>query len=489
MSDIPPTDESTDIPPPPPPPGAEPIDDGVPFYEGLRRSRSDRVLAGVAGGLGHYFGVDPVIVRVGFVLLAIFGGGSGFLLYLLAWAVIAKEGGGETSAMRALRGSPEGNRGLLFLVLMVGAILILASPLVWFSGFGIGDGLALPLLLVAAGVAFLIWPADRDWQPASRRAADPAPPPPPAPPAPDPSRDPDTYIDDDIDSMEPATHPETGEPMSTGAEIRMELRSARDEVKSELAEARDSFRQQRQGWRHGYRAERAQRAARRAQRPPRPPKPAPFLGPLTIAVLLVVAGVSMVGEQSDWWNLDPAVYAGAVLAIIGLGLVISAWFGRARGLIFAGIAVLPFAWAIAAIDLDWHEGIGEQTDVVRTVADLDDDYTFGVGEYQVDLSELDLAGGDHTLEVGLSVGELTIWVPDTMNVGVQADARLGEIEILGRDTFAYDDEFEPSLAAGFPGTDPGRLLIDADLGIGALRILECDPNTGAQEFGGLTPCP
>ncbi|MEM8705327.1 MAG: LiaF domain-containing protein, partial [Actinomycetota bacterium] len=426
------------------------------------------------------FAVDPVIIRIGFVLLTVIGGGSGVLLYLLGWLIIAKEGDGDTNAMRALRGSPEGNRGLLLIVLVLGALFILGSPLIFFGGFGIGDGRALPLLLVAAGVAFLIWPGDRDWQPTPRR-------PRPA----DPVANPDAFATeaaaDDLDSTEPALDPETGAPMSTRDEIRMELRTARDEVKSELAEARDSFRDQRREWRHGYRAER--RAQRRAARPPREPKPAPFLGPLTIAVLLVFAGVSMVGEQADWWDLDPAVYAGTTLAIIGLGLVVSAFFGRARGLIFAGLIVLPIAWGIAAIDLDWHEGVGEQTDVVRTITELEDNYSFGVGEYELDLSQLELLGEDRTIEVGLTIGELRIWIPDTMNVGVQADARLGELELLGRDTFAYDDEFEPSVAAGFPGTEPGTLLIDADVGLGVIRVFECDPDVDAQPTGALVTCP
>jgi phage shock protein PspC (stress-responsive transcriptional regulator) len=50
------------------------------------RSRDNRVLLGVAGGLGERLGVDPVLVRVAFAVLAI-AGGSGVVLYLLAWAV------------------------------------------------------------------------------------------------------------------------------------------------------------------------------------------------------------------------------------------------------------------------------------------------------------------------------------------------------------------------------------------------------------------
>ena len=50
----------------------------------LRRSRTDRKIAGVAGGLGRHFDIDPTIVRVAFVVLAFFGG-AGLLLYGVGW--------------------------------------------------------------------------------------------------------------------------------------------------------------------------------------------------------------------------------------------------------------------------------------------------------------------------------------------------------------------------------------------------------------------
>ncbi|GAB5521045.1 MAG: hypothetical protein RhofKO_32960 [Rhodothermales bacterium] len=50
----------------------------------LTRSRSDRVVAGVCGGLANYFGWDPTIVRVGYVLLSIFlAGFPGILAYII----------------------------------------------------------------------------------------------------------------------------------------------------------------------------------------------------------------------------------------------------------------------------------------------------------------------------------------------------------------------------------------------------------------------
>jgi phage shock protein C len=57
----------------------------------LYRSRSDRMIAGVCGGLGEYLGVDPVWLRLFFVLL-LFATGFGFWAYLILWIIVPEEG-------------------------------------------------------------------------------------------------------------------------------------------------------------------------------------------------------------------------------------------------------------------------------------------------------------------------------------------------------------------------------------------------------------
>jgi phage shock protein C len=52
----------------------------------LYRSQTDRMLAGVCGGLARYFNIDPTVVRLVFVVLAL-AGGPGVLLYLLLWII------------------------------------------------------------------------------------------------------------------------------------------------------------------------------------------------------------------------------------------------------------------------------------------------------------------------------------------------------------------------------------------------------------------
>jgi phage shock protein PspC (stress-responsive transcriptional regulator) len=56
----------------------------------LRRSRTDKMIAGICGGLGKYFGLDSTILRLVFVLLLIFAG-TGLLAYLVMWLVIPYE--------------------------------------------------------------------------------------------------------------------------------------------------------------------------------------------------------------------------------------------------------------------------------------------------------------------------------------------------------------------------------------------------------------
>ncbi|HEV8166574.1 MAG TPA: PspC domain-containing protein [Actinomycetota bacterium] len=56
----------------------------------LYRSKTDRKVAGVCGGLAQYFNIDPTLIRVLFVVLAILGG-SGLVLYVALWIIVPRE--------------------------------------------------------------------------------------------------------------------------------------------------------------------------------------------------------------------------------------------------------------------------------------------------------------------------------------------------------------------------------------------------------------
>lgn len=59
-------------------------------YKHLTRSKDERMIAGVAGGVAKYLGVDPVLVRVLFVALTLLGGG-GLVLYVICWMLMKEE--------------------------------------------------------------------------------------------------------------------------------------------------------------------------------------------------------------------------------------------------------------------------------------------------------------------------------------------------------------------------------------------------------------
>jgi phage shock protein PspC (stress-responsive transcriptional regulator) len=68
-----------------------------PEHGALRRPFQDRMLAGVAAGLAHYFGVDVTIVRIAFVVLTVVGG-AGIPLYLAGLLLIPEEGSDQSIA-------------------------------------------------------------------------------------------------------------------------------------------------------------------------------------------------------------------------------------------------------------------------------------------------------------------------------------------------------------------------------------------------------
>ena len=116
----------------------------------LTRSNDDRMIAGVCGGIARHLGVDPTLVRLAAVVLAVLGG-SGVVAYLLAWLVIPDDRSGE--AVAGSFSTQSGNPAWVVGLVLVGLGLVaFVSP---FGHHGDREGLV-PLLLVAGGLA-LLW--------------------------------------------------------------------------------------------------------------------------------------------------------------------------------------------------------------------------------------------------------------------------------------------------------------------------------------------
>jgi len=142
----------------------------------LYRSTTDCMIAGVCGGLGAYLDIDPVVVRLFFVLLAL--GGGGVLIYLLLWIVIPCHEQGEVASGTTIRSGAEeiaqrartlgrdvrasvqdGNPQAAFIVgvalVVLGVVFLMQNlQIVWLRWLHVG--MLWPLLLVIAGVV-LLW--------------------------------------------------------------------------------------------------------------------------------------------------------------------------------------------------------------------------------------------------------------------------------------------------------------------------------------------
>lgn len=113
----------------------------------LYRSK-DRVIAGVAGGLGEYLGVDPVWLRIGFVLLTL-GGGSGFLIYLAMWLIVPERPEGTVVPV-VPRGSLTGAAVVGVVLIAIGSISLVNTVAPWLGQF------VWPAVLIAFGAALVM---------------------------------------------------------------------------------------------------------------------------------------------------------------------------------------------------------------------------------------------------------------------------------------------------------------------------------------------
>jgi phage shock protein PspC (stress-responsive transcriptional regulator) len=119
-----------------------------PTIKRLERSRSDRMLAGVCGGLASYFEIHPAFFRVGFVVLTLLGG-AGIIIYLAAALVMPDQGKEDSVVSAALRNRRDRPWPLIGLALLALAGVILLSHATLWPG---GDAW---IVLLIAGAAIL----------------------------------------------------------------------------------------------------------------------------------------------------------------------------------------------------------------------------------------------------------------------------------------------------------------------------------------------
>lgn len=396
-------------PQPPPQPTAPP-------RPPLRRSRTDRKLAGVAGGLGAYGGVDPLIFRILFVVLTVFGG-SGLLLYALGWLLIPDEGQQESEGQKVLRGRSTSATTTVLAVVLVLVVGVIGARLV----FGDLGGLELFVVVTVGVIVALLLRSNE------RPAAD--------------------QVPGDVHGPVPPP----GEPGAYGQTTGTAY--AVSPSGQGPAEPPPTW-----------------PTAPLPPPPPAPPREKSILGRVTVSVALILVGLmvgwnSMVDNQSDF---RAVAISGVALAVVGGGLLVGAVRGRARGLIVLGVVLTLVTGAIAAADSHVSGGIGERRWTPLTAEAAEREFHLGVGDARLDLTRLP-AGSDVTVDVRLGVGELRVIVPPDAAVDVTGEVGAGTMRLLDQPSMDGTDLMDTARVEP-PSTSGTDITVKASVGLGDLEV-------------------
>jgi phage shock protein PspC (stress-responsive transcriptional regulator) len=399
----------------------------------LTRRTDKRVIAGVASGIAAFLGIEPWIVRIGFVVLVPFGG-FGALAYLIAWLLVPVEGTDRSLASAVVRRPPSGWRSYVGVALILLAVAILAST---FSE----PGVIWAIVLIAFGV-FLF--RQDDPEPPDRRpptGGGPGPgsavataPLPPAPPAstttttaplapPAPGQDPTTPTAD-----LPVWSPPPPPPAPAAA------------------------------W---------------GPPPPRRPRRRPFLGPLTFAVALIVTGLALVLDNLDVVDLTFGQVLAVFLTVLGAGLLVGTWWGRAWGLIPVGLLAVPVV-AIAALagSVPVEGDVAERLFQPTTAAEVRPSYRLTGGELILDLSDVDFGPASPPIEASVAGGRVLVVLPDEVAADIRGRVGVGSLDLLGEvDSGAQVDSTVTKPAATPPAKgDAPTVRLDLQTGFGVIEV-------------------
>jgi phage shock protein PspC (stress-responsive transcriptional regulator) len=409
----------------------------------LRRSKRDKVLAGVCGGLGRYFDLDPVIFRIVLGVLAVTGG-VGLIFYGFAWLLLPVEGDEDSEAKKLLTGRVEGSTLTAVFAALVGCALFLTmldnGELTLFS----------VLVVVALGGA-------GHWSQRRRQTAAPeAGTPEPGKAAPRPAP------------------PETQAPPAPGGPSWWRDPLVKDGTTGPVGSS---------GYLWGPDDTSAPASAPGTPRTDRPAAataavPRGGIGGrvFVLAVLAAAAGTAAVWDSSP---LGRALQIGlaSALAVFGLGMAVSSVKGRTgfgtvllalitTGLL-AGAAALP-----RDIGTDWRRVEWRPA----AVADVQPVYEADTAFATLDLSRLDVAKGS-TLKVSASVeaGRLKVVLPREVTAQADVSVRLGDIHMPGETSqdlrIKSEGETQRATLPPAAGTEAGGTIeLHLHAGVGQVEV-------------------
>ncbi|WP_344603174.1 PspC domain-containing protein [Sporichthya brevicatena] len=402
----------TATPPPPSTASAPP----PPGPRRFRRSRSDRVLAGVCGGLAESLALDPVIVRVLMVVLSFFGG-AGLIVYLACWLLMPEDDRDTSLAERVIARGGSNPWPVLLLAAVLGLAAVLSM------GWVVDDR---GLLLIALFVITAVVLARRESPPAA------APPPFTAPPFTPPPADPTAGPTPPA----PTGWGETGYPAPAGG-------WAPTAPLPPLAPAPPA--------------------------PPAAPRERSILGRLTFCLVLIALGALGMADLAGS-DVPTAAYPALVLAGAGAGLLIGTRYGRGRWLIALGVVgalALPPAVFVDAYRGGWADH--EHAITPLSAAEIASKYEYRGGLVRLDFTQVDFTDQDVSTAVEVGVGDLELVVPPNVDVVTDVDLGIGSVEVFDSEHSGFGVS-RSGRDDGADGPGGGRLTVRIEQGIGHVEV-------------------
>ena len=185
-----------------------------------------------------------------------------------------------------------------------------------------------------------------------------------------------------------------------------------------------------------------------------------------MSVLLIGAGAAALLDSVDAVHITLAAVLASGLIVVGAALVLSAWFGRARGLVPIGILLLLATIPATLIDVPISGGIGDRAYYPASRAELHQEYQLGIGNLVVDVRRVPLANRVTTISATLGIGELNVDVPANVFLDVRAHTGAGSTEIFGRLDDGWPQDTHRFAGAG----ERGVLHLVLRVGAGAVHV-------------------
>jgi phage shock protein PspC (stress-responsive transcriptional regulator) len=432
----------------------------------LVRPTRGRYIAGVCGALGRATNTDPVLWRVVLAVLGFFGG-VGVLIYLIGWLAIPSEGD-TASPIESLVG--RGRSGMSPV-----AVVALGAAAVLTFAFIVHDGFRATLLAAAAiiGAALLL---KRNGWPGPNSRSDPAA-----------GRTTTSPVPDDPTAVFPAgpdgaawagADPQGTAWPGTDAEATGRTGTATSTVPAgepptePLPPVPPGYAPPPGGYRppfapHGPWVGSSQAPYAAAPPPPKPPKPPrerSKLGRITFFAMLFVLGILALIDVAGA-SLSVPVYFAAALATLAAGLIIGAWIGRARGLIFlAALATLGLAASSGA--QRWGGDFSNDVYRPQSLAAVADRYEFEFGDKTIDLRGVDFPDDAvQDVTVTMNVGQLRVLLPDDVDTTTTVQLDRGRAQVLGHEWNGNDINDN-----GADGVGGGKLHLAIQMDAGNVEV-------------------